>query len=65
MVYVGPSAFDGTAADWVVYHTGPDGATAGEMRKVRLSALLAHPAPRWRPAATNPSFIGVFRLAFL
>lgn len=69
MVFVGPSHFDPDAADWVVYHTGPTGPTGpsgpGEVRKVRLADLAAHPAPRWRPHAANPHFVGVFRLALL
>jgi uncharacterized protein len=74
MVFVGPSLFDSDAADWVVYHTGPsgpsslsefEGADPGEVRKVRLADLAAHPSPRWRPHATNPHFVGVFRLALL
>jgi uncharacterized protein YfaT (DUF1175 family) len=65
MIYIGPSVFDRAAADWVVYHTGPDRNGPGEMRKVRLADLLRHPAPRWRPARSNPAFAGVFRLAIL
>jgi uncharacterized protein YfaT (DUF1175 family) len=65
MIFVGPSAFDRSALDWIVYHTGPDGARAGEMRKVRARDLARHPTPRWRPVSENPCFIGVFRLAFL
>jgi uncharacterized protein YfaT (DUF1175 family) len=65
MVFVGPSVFDRSANDWVVYHTGPDGADPGEVRKVRLADLLRHPAPRWRPLAGNPAFVGLFRLLFL
>jgi uncharacterized protein YfaT (DUF1175 family) len=65
MIYLGPSAFDRSAADWVVYHTGPDGTAAGEMRKVRLADLRRHPAARWRPSSSNPAFVGVFRLALL
>jgi uncharacterized protein YfaT (DUF1175 family) len=65
MVFVGGSAFDRSATDWVVYHTGPDGARAGEVRKVRLVDLEHHPAPRWRPLPENPVFVGVFRLALL
>ena len=65
MIFVGPSLFDGTAGDWGVYHTGPDGGDAGEMRKVRLADLLRHPAPRWRPVRDNPQFVGVFRPALL
>ena len=65
MVFVGSSSFDRHASDWVVYHTGPDGDDPGEVRKVRLADLAAHPAPRWRPHASNPHFIGLFRLALL
>ena len=62
MVVVGRSAFDRSADDWLVYHTGPDGSSPGEVRKVRLSDLVRHPEPRWRPVAVNPAFVGVFRL---
>jgi len=65
MVFVGPSAFDPGAHDWIVYHTGPEGSRVGEMRKVRAADLVRHPAPRWRPVHENPAFVGVFRLAFL
>ena len=64
MVFVGPSTFDASARDFLVYHTGPDGSDPGEMRKVRLSDLLHHPSPRWRPLPANRAFIGVFRLLF-
>jgi hypothetical protein len=63
MIYVGPSRFDASAADFLVYHTGPaDAGKPGEMRKVRLADLLKHPSPRWRPLASNQRFVGVFRL---
>lgn len=65
MVYIGPSVFDATAGDWVVYHTGPDGSREGEARKVRLADLRRHPVPRWRPLEGNPAFAGVFRLSYL
>jgi uncharacterized protein len=65
MIYLGPSVFDRSAQDWVVYHTGPDGSRPGETRKVRLADLLRHPAARWRPLASNPAFVGIFRLALL
>jgi uncharacterized protein YfaT (DUF1175 family) len=64
MIYVGPSSFDPSASDFVVYHTGPaDDGGAGEMRKARIADLLRHPAARWRPEAANPRFVGIFRLA--
>ncbi len=64
MVFVGRSAFESDRADWVVYHTGPDttAGTPGEMRKASLADLRRHPAPRWRPAADNPAFLGIYRL---
>lgn len=65
MVFVGPSPFDGSARDWIVYHTGPDGGRPGEMRKVRALDLVRHPSPRWRPVGANPVFVGIFRLVFL
>jgi uncharacterized protein len=65
MVFVGRSHFDSDGDDWVVYHTGPLDGALGEVRKVRLSTLAQHPAARWRPVASNPNFIGVFRLGLL
>ena len=64
MVVVGPSAFD-PGDDWIVYHTGPDGAAAGEVRKVPLAVLQRHPTPTWRPVAANAAFVGVFRWTLL
>jgi uncharacterized protein YfaT (DUF1175 family) len=65
MVFVGRSHFETDGDDWVVYHTGPLDGGPGEVRKVRLSTLAQHPAPRWRPLTSNPNFIGVFRLGIL
>lgn len=65
MVFVGSSHFETDGDDWVVYHTGPVDGGPGEVRKVRLRTLDQHPAPRWRPLASNPSFVGIFRLAIL
>jgi hypothetical protein len=45
----------------VVYHTGPDHGSPGELRRVLLSELLDHPQPQWRPMAQNPNFLGVYR----
>lgn len=59
----------------VVYNTGADHSPhgprpvgrdanhgkAGEMRRVRLSELLDHPQPQWRPLPGNPNFLGVYR----
>lgn len=45
----------------VVYDTGPDHGHPGELRRVALAELLEHPEPQWRPLATNPNFLGVYR----
>lgn len=65
MIVVGPSRLDASAQDFVVYHTGPDDQGPGAIRKVRLADLRRHPAPRWRPHASNDAFVGVFRLIAL
>lgn len=65
MVFIGESRFDRERHDWVVYHTGPDHGSPGEVRKVSLADLERHPSPRWRPLAANHEFVGVFRLAIL
>jgi uncharacterized protein YfaT (DUF1175 family) len=45
----------------VVYHTGPDHNSPGEMRRVTIAELLDHPQPQWRPLPANPNFLGVYR----
>jgi uncharacterized protein len=45
----------------VVYDTGPDHGRPGELRRVRISELLDHPQPQWRPLSSNPNFLGVYR----
>ena len=63
MIFIGKSQLDetGQADDIVVYHTGPIGNTAGEMRRTTLKELLRHPSPRWRPVPGNNNFLGVYR----
>ena len=51
--------------DLVVYHTGPIDKRPGEMRLLRLSELLRHPSPRWRPVEGNNNFLGVYRWKIL
>jgi uncharacterized protein YfaT (DUF1175 family) len=63
MIYIGSSQFEPSARRWMVYHTGPSsGGVAGEIRKVEVNNLLAHPAPEWRPVPGNSNFLGVWRL---
>ena len=54
MVFVGRSHFESEGDDWVVYHTGPS--TAGQAKCARCGSrrCVQHPAPRWRPLASNP-----------
>jgi uncharacterized protein YfaT (DUF1175 family) len=48
-----------------VYHTGPLGGAPGEIRRVTVAELRAHPEPRWHPVPGNPNFLGVFRWTIL
>jgi len=61
MVWLGPSQFEKTPESYLVYHTGPEGQWAGEVRRPSIRELLNHPEPRWRPVRGNPHFLGVFR----
>lgn len=65
MIFLGTSIVGDAGRDWLVYHTGPDDAGRGEMRKVPMGTMLKHPAARWRPAVSNPAFAGVYRLNLL
>jgi uncharacterized protein YfaT (DUF1175 family) len=61
MIWLGASRFEESAGPYVVYHTGPEGKWAGEVRRPSIRELLNHPEPRWRPVRGNPRFLGVFR----
>ncbi len=63
MIYVGRSRLAGAGPEGaiVVYHTGPQGKSRGEMRRVALDELMQHPSPRWRPVPGNSNFLGVYR----
>ena len=63
MIFIGPSRLRDSAEQEpiVVYHTGPMGKSAGEMRRVELKELLQHPSPRWQPVPGNSNFLGVYR----
>jgi uncharacterized protein len=61
MIYLGPSQIDAVREPLVVYHTGPIGKSAGEIRRPTLAQLMNFPDPRWRPVPSNPSFLGVYR----
>jgi uncharacterized protein YfaT (DUF1175 family) len=61
MIFVGPSQIELGKEPYVVYHTGPSGRSAGEIRRVALAQLLNYPDARWRPISSNPGFLGVYR----
>jgi uncharacterized protein len=61
MIYLGPSQFQASNDAFVVYHTGPDGQSTGEIRRRSVKELMSYPEPRWRPTLGNPVFSGVFR----
>ena len=61
MIYLGESQLRPDGRRYVVYHTGPEGADPGEIRRLTLEELDRFPRPEWRPLAANPVFLGVFR----
>jgi uncharacterized protein YfaT (DUF1175 family) len=65
MLFVGPSYFQPQGADWVVYHTGDINGRAGQVRELEVRSLMQIPDPRWRPLASNPRFLGVYRFELL
>ena len=46
---------------FVVYHTGPTGNDKGIVKRLSIAELMNYPDPRWRPVASNPAFLGVYR----
>lgn len=56
-----PDATDGI----VVYHTGPDAKSSGEVRKLRISTLNQHPDDIWHVKPNNPHFLGFYRFNIL
>lgn len=61
MIFLGQSQIEPDGEQYVVYHTGPSGRSAGEIRRLALAQLLNYPDPRWRPLTDNPGFLGVYR----
>ena len=61
MIYLGPSQISRDGGRYVVYHTGPDAADPGIIRRLAAIQLLRYPEPEWRPIAANPNFLGVYR----
>ena len=61
MIYVGESQLRPDGQHYILYHTGPDGARPGEMRRWTIAELQHYPEPQWRPVDSNPAFLGVYR----
>lgn len=61
MIYLGRSQMRPDDSIYVVYHTGPQGADPGEIRRPSLDQLMHFPDPAWRPELENPRFLGVYR----
>ena len=61
MIYLGPSQMRPDGARYVLYHTGPQDAGPGEMRRLTLDELRHFPEGEWRPESGNARFLGVYR----
>lgn len=61
MIFIGRSQIAPSPSTYVVYNTGPEGVSQGQMRRLTLTNLMQFPDPQWRPFAANPQFLGVYR----
>jgi len=61
MIYLGDSQLRPDGNRYVLYHTGPEGGRAGEIRRWTVVELQHYPEPEWRPVDSNPAFLGVYR----
>jgi uncharacterized protein YfaT (DUF1175 family) len=61
MIFLGSSQIEPGPEQYMVYHTGPEGKDPGEIRRLTVSELMNFPDARWRPVASNPAFLGVYR----
>ena len=61
MIFLGHSQVEPDGEQFMMYHTGPNGSLPGEMRRLSIAQLLNYPDARWRPIASNPGFLGVYR----
>jgi uncharacterized protein YfaT (DUF1175 family) len=61
MIYLGESQLRSDGNRYVLYHTGPEGSNPGEIRRWTVAELQHYPEPEWRPVASNPAFLGVYR----
>jgi len=61
MIYLGDSPVRPDGGRYILYHTGPDGANPGEIRRWTVAELQHYPEAQWRPVDSNPAFLGVYR----
>ena len=61
MIYLGSSRLRPDGNRYVLYHTGPEGDDPGEIKRLTVEELMQFPQPEWRPAPSNPAFLGVAR----
>jgi len=61
MIFLGRSQIESGDERFVIYHTGPIGKSPGEIRRWSVAELVNYPEARWRPIASNPAFLGVYR----
>ena len=61
MIFLGRSQIETSSEQFVIYHTGPAGKSAGEIRRWSVAELMNYPEARWRPISSNPAFLGVYR----
>lgn len=61
MIYLGRSQVEPDSEQFVVYHTGPNGRSPGQIKRLSIAELLNYPDARWRPVASNSAFLGVYR----
>ena len=61
MIYLGASQIENDGKRYLVYHTGPQGTDVGEIRRPSVEEMMQFPRSEWRPLASNPNFLGVYR----
>jgi len=61
MIYLGHSQVEPGSEQFVIYHTGPNAGAKGIIKRLSVAELMDYPDPRWRPVASNPAFLGVYR----
>lgn len=61
MIFLGRSQIQPGPETYVIYHTGPQSASAGEMRRLTVEELRRFPEAEWRPDPENSRYLGVYR----